>query len=199
MLIEHDSTSQTLWWRHLCPNLLCTNFESLLCFVRPLPPFTQFYFYLTWFFILLSILLSVPLLQPSTLLCFFFLSLILLLFLYFSLSSLHFVSHLSLLLSLLFSSFCLLDFFSSLFSPLQVQRYFGEEDGRQVFRPADVEVFITGCPALTLKSLLEERMKFAHIRFVTLLCFILSCLILTNYVRKRRFGVLLLLSSSLSF
>ena len=47
---------------------------------------------------------------------------------------------------------------------LEVQRYFGEEEGQQVFRPADVEIFITGCPAYTLKSLLEERIKFAHIR-----------------------------------
>jgi hypothetical protein len=47
---------------------------------------------------------------------------------------------------------------------LEVQRYFGEEDGQQVFRPADVEIFITGCPAITLKSLLEERIKFSNIR-----------------------------------
>ena len=47
---------------------------------------------------------------------------------------------------------------------LEVQRYFGEEDSQQVFRPADVEIFITGCPAFTLKSLIEERIKFSNIR-----------------------------------
>ena len=48
---------------------------------------------------------------------------------------------------------------------LYVHRYFGEdENGKQIFRPADIEIFITNCSSLKLKSLLEERMKFSHIR-----------------------------------
>ena len=47
---------------------------------------------------------------------------------------------------------------------LQVHRYFGEDKGKQIFRPADVELFITNCPSLQIRSMVEERMKFAHIR-----------------------------------
>ena len=47
---------------------------------------------------------------------------------------------------------------------LQVHRYFGEDKGKQVFRPADVELFITNCPSLQVRSMVEERIKFAHIR-----------------------------------
>ena len=45
-----------------------------------------------------------------------------------------------------------------------MSRYFREVGGVVSFKPADMELFVSNCPAVQLKSLIEERMWFHNIQ-----------------------------------
>ena len=47
-----------------------------------------------------------------------------------------------------------------------VDKYFGEENGRDIFREVLIEMFVYNCPSNSLKSLIKERKSFSNIRSV---------------------------------
>lgn len=47
-----------------------------------------------------------------------------------------------------------------------VDKYFGEENGKDIFREVLIEAFIYGCPSNSLKSLIQERKSFSNLRGV---------------------------------
>lgn len=47
---------------------------------------------------------------------------------------------------------------------VEVNRYFGEANGLLTYRPAELELFVSNCPAAALKGLIEERIWFARVK-----------------------------------